>query len=131
METDWRAMIHLCESRKGEFMSVQGYQNLHARLAAFDEACKKRGMESQPQSTGAVDRIYMAVADLACGCAQAVLAGDEKRAMDCLDFAEYLQDVGIRIERKLPSDSRLLDEIVNEFDQKRRVGQGAQEESQE
>lgn len=125
METDWRAMIHLCESRKGEFMSVQGYQNLHDRLIALDEACKKRGMESQPQSTGALDRIYMAVADLACGCAQAVLAGDEKRAMDCLDFAEYLQDVGIRIERKLPSDSRLLDEIVNEADQKRRVGQRA------
>ena len=110
METDWRVMIHLCESRKGEFMSVQSYQNLHDRLIALDEACKKRGMESQTQSTGALDRIYMAVADLACG---------------CLDFAEYLQDVGIRIERKLPSDSRLLDEIVNEFDQKRRVGQRA------
>lgn len=106
-------------------MSIQGYQSLHARLAAFDEACRKHGMEFQTQSTGALDRIYMAVADLACGCAQAVLAGDEKRAMDCLDFAEYLQDVGIRIERKLPSDSRLLDEIVNEADQKRRVGQGA------
>lgn len=106
-------------------MSVQSYQNLHDRLIALDEACKKRGMESQPQSTGAVDRIYMAVADLACGCADAILAGNEKRAMDCLDFAEYLQDVGIRIERKLPSDSRLLDEIVNEADQKRRVGQRA------
>ena len=112
-------------------MSIQGYQSLHARLAAFDEACRKHGMELQTQSVRAVDRIYMAVADLACGCADAILAGNEKRAMDCLDFAEYLQDVGIRIERKLPSDSRLLDEIVNEFDQKRRVGQRAKEESQE
>lgn len=105
-------------------MGRGAYENLRKRVRELDrELLEKELPDLEEEKSEPTARIYDAVADLARACADAVIAGDEEKAMDCLDFMEYIQDVGIRIERKIPSDNRLLYEVLNSVEQKRGIGE--------
>ena len=105
-------------------MGRGSYESIRKRIRELDrELLEKEIPVLEEEKSEPIVRIYDAVADLARACADAIIAGDGEKAMDCLDFMEYIQDVGIRIERKIPSDNRLLYEVLNSVEQKRGIGE--------
>ena len=105
-------------------MGRGSYESIRKRIRELDrELLEKELPALGEEKSEPIMRIYDAVADLARACADAIIAGDGEKAMDCLDFMEYIQDVGIRIERKIPSDNRILYEVLNSIEQKRGIGE--------